>query len=92
MPNVDSIILKITFNKEISKDNEFNKTFVNIVKASFALRRKTILNNLTTYFKNKEKAQEILQKANIEILTRPEQITLEQYLKLASVVYENSSK
>ena len=89
MPNVDSIILKIDFINETSKDIEFNKVFVNVVKASFLLRRKTILNNLTSYFKNKEKAMEILEKANINVMTRPEQITLGEYLNLAKTIYQS---
>lgn len=89
MPNVDSIILKIDFINEISKDIEFNKLFVEVTKASFLLRRKTILNNLTSYFRNKEKAQDILNKANINVLTRPEQMSLKDFLKLAEVIYQN---
>ena len=80
MPNVDSIILKIDFINDISKDIKFNKLFVEVTKASFLLRRKTILNNLTSYFKNKEKAMEILLKANINTLTRPEQMSLKDFL------------
>ncbi len=89
MPNVDSIILKIDFINEISKDIEFNKLFVEVTKASFLLRRKTILNNLTSYFRNKEKAQDILNKANINVLTRPEQMSLKDFLKLSEVIYQN---
>lgn len=89
MPNVDSIILKIDFTNETVKDSEFNKVFVNVTKASFALRRKTILNNLTTYFKNKEKAVDVLSKAGIDTLTRPEQLSLEDYLNLAKVIYQS---
>lgn len=89
MPNVDSIILKIDFINEISKDVNFNKLFVEVTKASFLLRRKTILNNLTSYFKNKDKALEILNKANINVLTRPEQMSLKDFLNLTNVIYNN---
>ena len=89
MPNVDSIILKIDFINEISKDSNFNKLFVEVTKASFLLRRKTILNNLTSYFRNKEKALEILAKANINTLTRPEQMTLKDFLNLTEIIYQN---
>ena len=89
MPNVDSIILKIDFINEISKDVNFNKLFVEVTKASFLLRRKTILNNLTSYFKNKDKALEILNKANINVLTRPEQMSLKDFLNLTNIIYNN---
>ena len=89
MPNVDSIILKIDFINDISKDIKFNKLLVEVTKASFLLRRKTILNNLTSYFKNKEKAMEILLKANINTLTRPEKMSLKDFLNLTNVIYNN---
>jgi 16S rRNA (adenine1518-N6/adenine1519-N6)-dimethyltransferase len=89
VPNVDSIILKINFNKEISHDEKFNKLFVNLVKNCFLLRRKTILNNLTSFVKSKENANEYLSLANIPLNKRPEQISLAEYLKLTKVIYEN---
>ena len=89
MPNVDSIILKIDFSKQISKDTKFNKLFVEVTKACFLLRRKTILNNLTSYFKKKEKALDILTKANINVMTRPEQMSLGDYLNLTNIIYQN---
>ena len=89
MPNVDSIILKIDFTNKISKDIKFNKLFVEVTKASFLLRRKTILNNLTAYFKSKEKALDILNKANINTLTRPEQMSLKDFINLTEIIYQN---
>ena len=89
MPNVDSIILKIDFTKEICKDVNFNKLFVEVTKACFLLRRKTILNNLTSYLKNKEKAMDVLSKANINVMTRPEQMSLGDYLNLTNIIYQN---
>ena len=87
MPNVDSIILKIEFTNKVNEDALFNKEFVKLVKASFVQRRKTILNNLTTYFKSKDKAIEVLAKANIDTLRRPESLTLKDYLELTKVIY-----
>ncbi|MDD6302902.1 MAG: 16S rRNA (adenine(1518)-N(6)/adenine(1519)-N(6))-dimethyltransferase RsmA [Bacillales bacterium] len=89
MPNVDSIILKIDFVNEITKDKALNKEFVRITKASFALRRKTMLNNLTGYFNDKEKARIILKEVGIEESTRPEQINTETFFKLGKYVYQN---
>lgn len=87
MPNVDSIILKIEFTNEINKDPLFNKEFVKLVKGSFVSRRKTILNNLTNYFKSKEKAVDILSKAHIEPSRRPESLALNDYLELTKACY-----
>lgn len=87
MPNVDSIILKIEFTNEINKDPLFNKEFVKLVKGSFVSRRKTILNNLTNYFKSKDKAIDILSKAHIEPSRRPESLSLNDYLELTKACY-----
>lgn len=87
MPNVDSIILKIEFTNEINEDPLFNKEFVKLVKGSFVSRRKTILNNLTNYFKSKDKAVDILSKAHIEPSRRPESLSLNDYLELTKACY-----
>lgn len=87
MPNVDSIILKIEFTNKINVDPLFNKEFVKLVKGSFVSRRKTILNNLTNYFKSKDKALDVLSKAQIEPSRRPESLTLNDYLELTKACY-----
>lgn len=87
MPNVDSIILKIEFTNKINVDPLFNKEFVKLVKGSFVSRRKTILNNLTNYFKSKDKAIDVLSKAQIEPSRRPESLTLNDYLELTKTCY-----
>lgn len=87
MPNVDSIILKIEFTNKINEDPLFNKEFVKLVKGSFVSRRKTILNNLTNYFKSKDKAVDILSKAHIEPSRRPESLSLNDYLELTKACY-----
>ena len=86
-PNVDSIILIIDFNKERNRDLE--KEFIQITKASFNMRRKTILNNLQQIFKNKEKANSILVEAGIEGTRRGESLSKEEFLKLARA-YKNN--
>ncbi len=87
MPNVDSIILKIEFTNKINIDPLFNKEFVKLVKGSFVSRRKTILNNLTNYFKSKDKALDVLSKAQIDPSRRPESLTLNDYLELTKACY-----
>lgn len=86
-PNVDSIILMINFNKERNRNLE--KEFIQITKASFNMRRKTILNNLQQFFKNKEKANSILVEAGIDGTRRGESLSKEEFLKLARA-YKNN--
>lgn len=81
-PNVDSVILKIEFNKErVSSDVE--KVMFPLIKASFVQRRKTMLNNLTLYLKNKEMAKDLLEKSNINESIRGETLNLSEYLLLS---------
>lgn len=87
VPNVDSIILMIDFNKEISSDQEFNKLLYKLIKVSFTARRKTLLNNLSSFVNGKENAQKVIEKANLNPLIRPDQMKLDDYLNLAKVVY-----
>ena len=81
-PNVDSVILKIDFNKErVTSDVE--KVMFPLIKASFVQRRKTMLNNLTLYLKNKEMAKDLLEKSNINESIRGEALDLSEYLLLS---------
>ncbi len=89
-PNVDSVILKIDFNKE-RVSSEVEKVMFPLIKASFAQRRKTMLNNLTLYIKSKEMAKDLLEKSNINESIRGEALNLTEYL-LLSKNYLNMKK
>ncbi|MDL0419765.1 16S rRNA (adenine(1518)-N(6)/adenine(1519)-N(6))-dimethyltransferase RsmA [Caldibacillus thermoamylovorans] len=86
-PNVDSVVVKLTKRDQpvvAVKDEQF---FFNIVKFSFAQRRKTILNNLVSQLENgKEKKERImaaLEKAEIDPTRRGETLTIEEFAKLS---------
>lgn len=81
-PNVDSVILKIEFNKE-RVSSEVEKVMFPLIKASFVQRRKTMLNNLTLYLKNKEMAKDLLEKSGINESIRGETLNLSEYLLLS---------
>ena len=81
-PNVDSVILKIEFNKE-RVSSEVEKVMFPLIKASFVQRRKTMLNNLTLYLKNKEMAKDLLEKSGINESIRGETLDLSEYLLLS---------
>ncbi len=83
-PKVDSAVVQFRF-KEVSPLVDEDKLFA-LIKACFRQRRKTILNNLGEYLgNNKEIAREILEKAEIDVKMRPQNITLEQFLRLYEV-------
>lgn len=83
-PNVDSVILKLTFREDRNYNKERN--FYTLLTNAFRMRRKTISNNIGMYFRNKTELLEVLEKANIAPNTRPEQLKLEQYLTLFDLI------
>lgn len=88
-PNVDSVVLKIDFIHS-RKDRVIEEELFKVIKACFVQRRKTILNNLNTYFCSKEKAIKVLNSAGIEINVRGEQLELKDYIKLSEIILDTN--
>ncbi|MGL4818842.1 MAG: 16S rRNA (adenine(1518)-N(6)/adenine(1519)-N(6))-dimethyltransferase RsmA [Bacilli bacterium] len=87
-PNVDSAILSITMKKEKDVYVADESLFFELTKASFAQRRKTILNNLSSNFHRftgtKEELLAILEEANIDPKRRGETLTIQEFANLAN--------
>lgn len=90
-PNVDSAVIRLIKreNPAVSvKDEDF---FFQVTKASFAQRRKTLLNNLTSQLPDgKQKKEEILAAlaaSGIEPARRGETLSLEEFGRLADELY-----
>lgn len=88
-PNVGSSVLQFTFKTDHSVQNE--EAFFALVKACFVQRRKTLENNLGVWLDSKEKAKEMLERANITPSTRAQQLSLEDFIRLYEVNYESTS-
>lgn len=86
-PHVDSLVFQINVTNDRKYVNE--KLFFQVTKAMFKMRRKTILNNLTSYLKDKEKASKILNDLSCQETMRPEQLDLNFYLKLTDKIKES---
>ena len=89
-PNVDSSILKLILRDEPAvcvKDEDF---FFDIVRASFAQRRKTLRNNLSNYLQNidKQTIEEVLESVEIDGTRRGESLDIEEFARLADGLYE----
>lgn len=91
-PNVDSAIIRLLLREEarvVTKDEEF---FFKIVRASFAQRRKTLLNNLLHFLPDgKEKKAAIeaaLEKAGIDGKRRGETLSIEEFAALSDLLVE----
>jgi len=90
-PNVDSSILKLVLRDEPPVAVEDEDFFFSIVQASFALRRKTIRNNLSRYFKgkyDKEIITELLKESEIDGARRGESLDMKEFAHLANTFYK----
>ena len=90
-PNVDSAVIRLIKREQpvvTVKDEAF---FFQVTKASFAQRRKTLLNNLTSQLpEGKQKKEEILAALNasgVEPTRRGETLSLEEFGRLADQLY-----
>jgi 16S rRNA (adenine1518-N6/adenine1519-N6)-dimethyltransferase len=90
-PNVDSAVIRLTRRstpRAVVKDESF---FFQVTKASFAQRRKTIFNNLSSQLPSgKEKKEAILaalEQANIDPKRRGETLTIEEFARLSDQLY-----
>jgi 16S rRNA (adenine1518-N6/adenine1519-N6)-dimethyltransferase len=90
-PNVDSAVIRLTKREHPAVIVKSEAFFFQVTRASFAQRRKTILNNLTSQLPNgKEKKDEILQaleKSGIEPVRRGETLSLEEFGRLSDELY-----
>lgn len=89
-PNVDSAVVKLMRHTELPVIVKDESYFFNIVKAAFAQRRKTLLNNLQAYFGKMYKVQieQALQQAQIDGKRRGETLTIEEFAQLASALQQ----
>ena len=84
MPNVDSAVIRLD-RKQLDVDKNFVNKFSKVVNSSFAMRRKTFVNNLTKNLNiSRDEAVKVLQKLNINEMARAEELTLEDYKNLTT--------
>lgn len=90
-PNVDSSVLKLTM-RETPPVNVLNEDyFFRLTRACFAHRRKTLRNNLISFFKHKYEKnliQETLQASGIDGGTRAESLNMNEFAQLANTFYQ----
>ncbi|WP_175639960.1 16S rRNA (adenine(1518)-N(6)/adenine(1519)-N(6))-dimethyltransferase RsmA [Metabacillus schmidteae] len=95
-PNVDSAIIRLLVRYEPIVELEDEDFFFQIVRASFAQRRKTLLNNLVHYLPNgkeqKIKIEEALHGIGIDGKRRGESLSIEEFAKLSDTLAEIVNK
>jgi 16S rRNA (adenine1518-N6/adenine1519-N6)-dimethyltransferase len=90
-PNVDSAVIRLTKREKPAVSVKDENFFFQVTRSSFAQRRKTILNNLTSQLPDgKEKKEEILSAlaaADIEPTRRGETLSLTEFGRLSDELY-----
>lgn len=85
-PKVDSSVIKLTRKEERVLDKDLEPLFLEIVKASFAQKRKTLTNNLANFYGfNKELINDMLISLDIDEMTRAESLTFEDFARVTKV-------
>ncbi|WP_349409057.1 16S rRNA (adenine(1518)-N(6)/adenine(1519)-N(6))-dimethyltransferase RsmA [Pseudalkalibacillus sp. SCS-8] len=86
-PNVDSSVISLTLRKQPPVEVTDEAFFFEVVRASFAQRRKTLLNNLQNNLLSKDQKpliEEILQELDIDGRRRGESLTIGEFAKLSN--------
>ncbi|MBR3803853.1 MAG: hypothetical protein IKJ14_00705 [Clostridia bacterium] len=85
-PNVDSAVVKITLNAN-KYDIKDLKSLRTLIKHSFAMRRKTLVNNLMKgYGYSREKCEELLNEIGVSISCRGEELSVEKFIELSNLI------
>ena len=92
-PKVDSMVLEIDFEKPYPFQAENEATFHSTVKAAFSCRRKTILNSLDRGMVSvpREMIAKALKKCLIDPKRRAETLTIDEYIRLSSILTPNKT-
>ena len=82
-PLVDSTVIMLERKEELEHYIYNEDEFLKINRNLFKQRRKTIVNNLKDIY-NKEKIIQVLNKLNIDLLTRSEALTIKQIIEISN--------
>ena len=84
-PKVDSAVIKLNILSKPSVETDDEKLFFKVVKASFAQRRKTLANSLSSGLSlNKADVNAILERAEIPPAARAEEMTMEDFARITT--------
>lgn len=86
-PNVDSRAVKMTKRDDFPRCKDIDH-FMKIQRSLFVSRRKTVKNNLGTFYQDMAKAEKVLENAGIDPQIRAEKLTLDELLNLSDCSFE----
>lgn len=85
VPEVDSCVVKLDLkNEHIELKDE--KLFFRLIKTTFSQRRKNIGNSLTGIGISKQEVKEMLEELNLDVNLRAENLSIDQYAKIANYI------
>lgn len=94
-PNVDSAVIRLTKRSKPAVEVLDEAFFFEVVRASFAQRRKTLMNNLVHnlqgVLKDKDLLEQALQTVNIDPKRRGETLTIEEFGHLSDILYKQKN-
>lgn len=83
-PKVDSAVIRLDISDEPRAKAKDEKMFFKVVKASFAQRRKTVVNSISSSLSiEKAKVEEALANSGVSKTARAEQLTLEDFANIS---------
>lgn len=86
VPNVDSAVVRIDIDRA-KLDGENVALLHKLVRSSFAMRRKTLANNLSVAFQiDKQEAGKLIEEAGFSPMVRGEALSLDDYKKLTKTL------
>lgn len=85
-PNVDSTVIRLQMRKGERLPAAQEKTLFRVIRAAFEQRRKTLGNSLKTGGFSKEQITAALEAADIPPTARAEQLTMDQFVRLATLL------
>lgn len=84
-PKVDSSVIKLTRSENKKLDLKNEALFLKIVKAAFMQKRKTLTNNLSSFFNiSKDKINQYLIELNYNEMIRAEALSLQDFIKITN--------
>ena len=92
-PKVDSAVIRLDVDSEPKVKCKNEKMFFKVVKAAFSQRRKTVLNSISSGMcVAKADVEKALSDSAIMLNSRAEQLTLEDFAKIADSLYERENE
>ena len=89
VPGVDSVVLRLDLREKPAVEVKNEELLMRCVKAGFAMRRKTLLNALSSLGEyDKKTLSDALARADIDPVRRAESLTLEEFARLADSLQE----